>query len=55
MMGKEEIDIFSVPMRKFGEKKNTDMFTGQFSVLNMNVVQIPDFNWLPGRHKAYIL
>ena len=36
------------------EKYFTEMFIDYFSTFHLNSVQIPIFDWLPGRNKAYI-
>ena len=51
--GKDEIDNFVyVSMGKFGFIF-TDIFIEQSPVFHVNVVQIAEFDLLPGRHKVY--
>ena len=53
IMGKEEIDIFSVLLGIFGFFF-TEMFIEYSSTFHMTFVQISEFDWLLGRQKGSI-
>ena len=53
-MEKVEIDNFFSLYGGYLGFSFTEMCIEQSSVFHVNFVQITDFDWLPGRHKALI-